>query len=43
MVTSYVGFTAPLFEDAKIRTLLVGDTLGMVMLGREKTVSVTID
>jgi 3-methyl-2-oxobutanoate hydroxymethyltransferase len=43
MLTSYDAFTAALFEEAGVRALLVGDTAGMVVFGRENTVSVTLD
>lgn len=43
MLTSYDAFTAALFEEAGVRALLVGDTAGMVVFGRETTVSVTLD
>lgn len=43
MLTSYDSFTAGLFDAAGVRALLVGDTAGMVVFGRETTVSVTVD
>jgi 3-methyl-2-oxobutanoate hydroxymethyltransferase len=43
MLTSYDAFTAALFDRAGVRALLVGDSAGMVVLGRENTVSVTLD
>lgn len=43
MLTSYDAFTAAAFEKAGVRALLVGDTAGMVVFGRENTVSVTQD
>lgn len=43
MLTSYDAFTAGAFENAGVRAFLVGDTAGMVVFGRETTVSVTLD
>ena len=43
MLTSYDAFTAGLFEQSGVRALLVGDTAGMVVFGREDTISVTVD
>jgi 3-methyl-2-oxobutanoate hydroxymethyltransferase len=43
MLTSYDALTAPIFEDAGVRVLLVGDSAGMVVYGHETTVSVTLD
>lgn len=43
MVTAYEYLTAQLSEAAGMDILLVGDSLGMVMLGYESTVPVTID
>lgn len=43
MLTSYDAMTASIFEAAGAKALLVGDTAGMVVFGREDTVSVTID
>jgi 3-methyl-2-oxobutanoate hydroxymethyltransferase len=43
MLTSYDAFTAGVFDEAGVRALLVGDTAGMVVFGRETTVSVTLD
>lgn len=43
MLTAYDYTGALLVDQAGIDTILVGDSLGMVMLGRESTVSVTMD
>lgn len=43
MITSYDFSMASLAEQAGIDIILVGDSLGMVMLGRKDTVSVTLD
>jgi 3-methyl-2-oxobutanoate hydroxymethyltransferase len=43
MVTAYDYPTALLLEEAQIDVLLVGDSLGMVVLGRENTLSVTVN
>lgn len=43
MLTSYDALTAGVFEAAGVRALLVGDTAGMVVLGRDSTVSVEVD
>jgi 3-methyl-2-oxobutanoate hydroxymethyltransferase len=43
MVTAYDWPTARLVEEAGIPVILVGDSLGMVVLGYESTVPVTID
>lgn len=43
MVTAYDYPTACLLEEAEIDILLVGDSLGMVILGRENTLGVTVD
>jgi 3-methyl-2-oxobutanoate hydroxymethyltransferase len=43
MLTAYDYPTARLLDDAGIPVLLVGDTLGMVMLGHETTLPVTLD
>ena len=43
MLTAYDYTTAKLMDDSGVDCLLVGDSLGMVMLGYESTVSVTIE
>jgi len=43
MLTAYDYPTAKMADDAGIPILLVGDTLGMVVLGYESTVPVTVD
>jgi len=43
MVTSYDYSMAKLVDEAGIDGILVGDSLGMVTLGYENTISVTID
>ena len=42
MLTAYDFTTAKLFDEAGINMLLVGDSLGMVMLGYEDTLKVTM-
>ncbi len=43
MLTAYDYCTAVIFDRAGLDMILVGDSLGMVMLGREDTISVTLD
>jgi 3-methyl-2-oxobutanoate hydroxymethyltransferase len=43
MMTAYDYPTAGLVDQAGINTILVGDSLGMVMLGYESTVPVTME
>ena len=43
MVTAYDYSTAKLIDNSGINSLLVGDSLGMVMLGYEDTLSVTME
>jgi ketopantoate hydroxymethyltransferase (EC 2.1.2.11) len=42
-LTSYDALTARIFDDAGIDMLLVGDSAANVMLGRDTTLSVTVD
>jgi len=43
MLTAYDATMARLFERAGIEILLVGDSLGMVIMGEETTIPVTVD
>lgn len=43
MLTAYDYSTAKLIDEAGVNALLVGDSLGMVMLGYEDTLSVTME
>lgn len=43
MLTAYDYATAKLLDEAGVDSLLVGDSLGMVMLGYENTLQVTVD
>jgi 3-methyl-2-oxobutanoate hydroxymethyltransferase len=43
MITAYDFSTAQLVEEAGIDTILVGDSLGMVMLGYDTTLKVTME
>ena len=43
MITAYDYTTAKVVDQAGIPLLLVGDSLGMVVLGYESTVSVTME
>lgn len=43
MLTAYDYSTAKLLDQAGVDTLLVGDSLGMVMLGYENTLQVTME
>src|SRR5438477_12722931 len=42
-LTAYDYPTARLLDEAGVEVLLVGDSLGMVMLGHETTLLVTVD
>ena len=43
MLTAYDYSTAKLFDNAGVNSILVGDSLGMVILGYEDTLSVTME
>lgn len=43
MVTAYDYTTARIMDEAGVNTILVGDSLGMTMLGYEDTLSVTVE
>jgi 3-methyl-2-oxobutanoate hydroxymethyltransferase len=43
MLTSYDYMTAKIVDEAGVPLILVGDSLGMVMLGYESTIPVTMD
>ena len=43
MLTAYDALSARLLDEAGIPIILVGDTLGMVMLGHDSTLPVTMD
>ncbi|MBB6214018.1 3-methyl-2-oxobutanoate hydroxymethyltransferase [Anaerosolibacter carboniphilus] len=43
MLTAYDYSTAKLLDEAGVDSLLVGDSLGMVVLGYENTLQVTVD
>jgi 3-methyl-2-oxobutanoate hydroxymethyltransferase len=43
MLTAYDSISAAIAEEAGIELLLVGDSLGMVMLGEDSTVPVTVE
>lgn len=42
-VTAYDYTTASIVDDSKIEVILVGDSLGMIMLGYDETVGVTME
>lgn len=43
MLTAYDYFTAKLIDEAGVNSILVGDSLGNVILGYEDTISVTME
>lgn len=43
MLTAYDYSTAKLFDESGIHTMLVGDSLGMTMLGYDSTIPVTVE
>ncbi|HEX9766815.1 MAG TPA: 3-methyl-2-oxobutanoate hydroxymethyltransferase [Nitriliruptorales bacterium] len=43
MLTAYDHLSAQILDEAGVPVILVGDSLGMVMLGYESTVAVTMD
>lgn len=43
MLTAYDHYTARMIDQAGVDTILVGDSLGMVVLGYDSTVPVTMD
>ena len=43
MLTAYDYTTARLLDEARVNTILVGDSLGNVILGYEDTISVTVE
>ena len=43
MLTAYDYTTARLLDEAGVNTILVGDSLGNVVLGYEDTISVTME
>ena len=43
MLTAYDYVTAKMVEEAGVPLILVGDSLGMVMLGYESTIPVTME
>ena len=42
-VTAYDYTTASIVNDSDVEVILVGDSLGMIMLGYDTTVGVTLD
>ena len=43
MLTAYDYTTAKLEDEAGVDSILVGDSLGMVIMGYDSTLSVTMD
>lgn len=43
MLTAYDYSTAKLFDEAGVDSMLVGDSLGMTMLGYDSTLPVTME
>ncbi|NCT90090.1 3-methyl-2-oxobutanoate hydroxymethyltransferase [Cellulomonas sp. APG4] len=43
MLTAYDALTARIFDDAGVDVVLVGDSVGNVMLGHDTTIPVTVD
>ena len=43
VVTAYDSTFAQMLDEAGVDVLLVGDSLGMVVQGRESTLPVTVD
>ena len=43
MLTAYDSLTAPILEAAGVDMLLIGDSLGNVMLGHSSTLPVTLE
>ena len=43
MLTAYDYSTARLVDEAGVNSILVGDSLGNVMLGYEDTIAVTVE
>jgi 3-methyl-2-oxobutanoate hydroxymethyltransferase len=43
MLTCYDALTAAIFDDAGIETILIGDSLGNVVQGKQSTLSVTME
>ena len=43
MITAYDYSTAKIFDEEGVNSILIGDSLGMVMLGYEDTLKVTME